>query len=78
MRMCPNPQMKRFIAKGNKRLEVDMDMFCMIKQHKHHHIYLKQQDEEIIKNDTFDLDYDSMEEEKNKKIAHKKTEEIVV
>ena len=53
------------MAKGNKRLEEDLDLFCIIKEHKHHHMYLKQLDEDIFKNDTFDLDSDSVEEEKD-------------
>ena len=78
MNMCPNPQMKRFIAKGNKRLEEDMDMFCMIKQHKHHHKFLKSLDEDIIKHDTFDLDYDSVEEQKSDpKKTEQKVEKII-
>ena len=52
MNFCPNPQMKRFIAKGDKRLQEDLEMFSIIKQHKHHHIHLKQQDEDIIKHDS--------------------------
>ena len=42
MNICPNQHMKRFIAKGDKRLEEDLDMFNIIKQHKHHHKHLKQ------------------------------------
>ena len=37
--MCPNLTIKRFIDKGTKRLNQDLDMMGLIKQHKHHHGY---------------------------------------
>ena len=43
MNLYPNEKMKRFIKKGNLRLEKDLDMLELFKQHKHHHKYLKEQ-----------------------------------
>ena len=49
-------KMKRFITKGNLRLEKDLDMLELFKQHKHHHKYLKKQDEDILKDDPLNID----------------------
>ena len=41
LNLCPNEKMKRFIKKGTKYLEKDLDMMVVFKQHKHHHKYMK-------------------------------------
>ena len=49
-------KMKRFITKGTQRLEKDLDMLELFKQHKHNQKYLKEQDEDIIKDDPLNID----------------------
>ena len=53
---CPNEKMKRFIKKGIKRFQKDLDMMVIFKQHKHHHKYLKEKEEDIIKHDPLYID----------------------
>ena len=62
---CPNPKIRRFIKKGIKRLDEDLDIMDIIKQHKYHHEHLKEVDENIIKEHPLDIDNDSDEEEQN-------------
>ena len=54
--ICPNKIMKRFIKKGIKRFERDLDMMDIFKQHKHHHKHLIGKDEYLIKDDPLNID----------------------
>ena len=42
MNFYPNDKIKRFIKKGIKSLQKDLDMMFVFKQHKHHHKHLKE------------------------------------
>ena len=51
-----NEKMKRFIKKGIQRLEKDLDMLELFKQHKIHQKYLKEQDKDIVKDHLINID----------------------
>ena len=65
--------MKRFIKKGLKLLEKDLDLMGIIKEQKYHLKHLKQHVEIIIKNDIINIDKDSSEEGKKNAKNHVNT-----
>ena len=44
---CPNKKMKRLLAKGYERLDTELDLFEIIKEHKHVHRHYKKQNTQV-------------------------------
>ena len=54
---CPNRKMKRLIKKGEHKLNKELDLLNLIKQHKHHHQHVKEvASHRCFENEFIDID----------------------
>jgi len=54
--ICPNKKMKRFIDKGYERLNIELDLMSLIKDHIKHHKVYRNQTHLHVNDDSLDID----------------------